>query len=175
MALLNLLSPNTYSVVDQLSYSKQDKHVSFLLKIYTNSDKSYLLTQLSVSLSGNSIVEEIESRTVTTPPKNPQPDQKWFVPEGATGAWAEHVGKVVLLDPQGNHEWTHMDIDGNTAWVKDEQKYVRFDTPQKVSEYRGKREFDLHFNWSKIESQGLLACCYDYAKTLNLGENIKDG
>lgn len=175
MALLNVLSLGTYTVVDQVLYSKQGQSVSFNLHIFSNADKQLTVASFRIDLSATNISTEVESRTVTSAPDNVPNDAYWLVPEDATGSWEQYKGKLVSKDLQGNHEWTYTTIADQVLWIKDEQKYIKVGATQEQCDFRGKREFDLHFNWSKIESQGLLACCYDYAKTLNLGENIKDG
>lgn len=162
MAIANILFSGTYSVVDSIVYSKQNKSTTFLLQIYTNAQKTNLVASISMSVDGNHVVSEIESFEITTPPVNPQIGKFWIVPENSTGAWEDKVGKTVL--PDGNGGWDEQSNEGNTVFVVDKNAYYKCGETMELTSYVGSREFEEFFNSPLVLQDGIMKCCYEFVK-----------
>lgn len=65
------------------------------------------------------------SRTTTAPPADPAEGERYIVPDGATGAWAGHAGKVAVSRMGG---WALLPPrQGWLAWLGDEERLVGHD------------------------------------------------
>lgn len=65
----------------------------------------------------------VVSRSIQTPPEDPEPGQVWIVPLGAAGPWASRAGDLAAWTPGG---WRFLRAaDGFSLFVIDEGRRVR--------------------------------------------------
>ncbi len=68
----------------------------------------------------------VESATTTTPPASPVDGDLWYVPLGATGAWAGNEEKVAQWY---NAQWYYYDTEGMVIYVKDSGTFLTVAQP----------------------------------------------
>jgi len=174
MAILNILFQGSYTIINDINYSKQKKNCSFTVSVFETSEKSVLFTEFMKTINGNDVIPEIESCTQKTPPEDAQQNSFWVVPQDAEGEWEEFKGCLAQRVFGATNEWHYSDCNGNTYFCKDSEKYIKASAPIQEVHVVAKREFDQFFNWEKVNADGILKCCYDYLKSLPFAANGVD-
>lgn len=167
MAISNVLQENSYGVVDNIAYSKQNKYVSFSLSIFEDSSKTALITCLTFSIDGKNIIEEVEDIDVNFLPKSPEIDKRYIISGSPGEALAEFKSKTVWWNGEKIEESSSQ---GNIVWVNSKKSYYKVGSPSHPVKYTAKREFDQYFDPSLVDKYGLLACCYKYVASLPLAK-----
>ena len=184
MALKDYLSVGTYSVIDQMVYTKSHNHLRFTLFIYTDSTKKSELAQKEFTFDGRSVTRQIKGIIEDKLP-NPKVGEWYFVSPKSTvvdrlGTWAKFHGKELESPDKGWEYWV-VNFEDEKFYYAPLDCYCAFNEDQEMEkipayEARDKVWWEKWFSSSVALSgeKNLHSQIYEYLKTTPGFENVKD-
>lgn len=175
MALANYLTPNSYTIVDQIVYSKAYSFVQFQMMIYSSPTKDVLLGEKQYRIENRYTVTSLLHKSLNTPPSNAKDGDNYRIGPEPTGAWANYPGKIAKA---AANSWSFWILGPNEEFfVVPEQKYYKYDSNfDLVPTYCpfDSREFNKFFSQELIDEFGVQTQAYKYLKLCPGFENAID-
>jgi hypothetical protein len=168
VALVNLMMPGSYTVVDQVQYSKHNREVHILVAVFTDATKTQMCATLRYHVNGRWTSPEVVVEPANTPPENPSTTVKYMVGPSPVGEWQGCAGR--LVEWTGN-SWSSMASNGTVQeaiplWDEVGQRFVVWVgnvlVPIQAAEGR---VFDRYFSSAIVGEKGILGAAYDYLKS----------
>lgn len=175
MALANYLTQGSYTMADDIVYSKSFSRVSFHIKIYSSSTKEILLGERAIRVESRYTVRTLLGKDLNTPPTNPQIGDSYRIGSEPTGDWQNRANLIAEYTSTGWGFWT---LGPNEEfYLLPEQKYYKYDgSLNLVPTYCPfeSREYNKFFTQDLIDQNGLQTQIYTYLKSLPGFENVVD-
>lgn len=172
MALGNFITANTYSTIHHIVYDKHTCMCSFVLRVYQNSTKQNVLTEIGYSLDGSYLTPEVLDK-LSTSPISPSDGDRYLVEAGATGDWAGQDYYQAVWNA-GTSSWDFQVADSiyyNSGDSKYYQCSIYNSELYEVTDYFDKRKWDTWMLVSVIggndagTDQNIVRRLYQYLKT----------
>jgi hypothetical protein len=172
MAILGFMAPNYYAVISSIGYSKQAGQAHIDLAIYADSEKTTLVTNLSIPVTGgDKTARPIKGIGLNTPPFNPPAGSRYQVGASPRGAWVGEnwtfAGAIVKYD---GASWVGDGPRNEVFYHESEKKYYAFDVSEKTMtevKHFDSRVFDSLFGIAAQSEAGgnIMKSGYDYLMT----------
>lgn len=182
MALANILQPNSYSIIEQVMYSKHKKEFSCILSIFSDSTKYGKITELYFHVNGLIVLEEVDSIGIEELPEDIAVGSTYIVSKTPHQSLQEYAGKTIAW--RGEMQPTEVApnekifevsaSDNNIVWVKDRGCYCKVIEGFPTVDYVSAREFNAFFSPDIVESIGIVAASYNYIKSKALAQGAVD-
>lgn len=182
MALANILQPNSYSIIEQVVYSKHKKEFSCILSIFSDSAKFAKLTELYFHVNGQMILEEVDDVNIEELPADCAIGSTYIVSKTPHESLQEYAGKTITWKGEMYPEEIAIDkkmfeissSENNIVWVKNKSCYCKVIDGFPAVDYVSAREFQAYFSPSIVEEIGLVAASYNYVKSKPLAQSAVD-
>lgn len=184
MALAGYINQDTYTSIDEVNYSDQDKSLDFRCITYENDTREEILAVKPISLLLNQEIREIVSTTESTPPEDRVEGDSYLIPkDGGNGDWSGFSGRVaqwVITGTDGG-AWVFMGYSpGQIFYNTATNSYIEITNKdgsfKAVYTPNDTRIWDLYFSKDKVYAQGanLHKQIYIFLKTLPDFQNTTD-
>jgi hypothetical protein len=165
MALGNFIISGSYTNIHDIHYCKHSNSLAFTVKTYETLSKTTIINEQRKNLTFT-IIADVKSMTISSPPSNPEIGDKYYVPQGGSENWYPFIGKLIEWDGSIWTIYTHPII-----YVEDTSKYMELKEGIWVENSRvfDLRKFNLYFSIEKIgytNSSDIIKQIYTYLKTL---------
>lgn len=182
MALSNILQKNSYSIIENVSYSKHKKEFSCILSVFSDFKKYSKLTELYFHVNGRIVVEEVDQVDIVELPSDFEAGKTYIVSKTPDVSLQEYAGKTIVwkneffTDQNGEvKKFFHISFsDNNIVWVKSRSCYCKVVESFPTVDYVSSREFDKFFNAQVVTDIGLIAASYNYVKSKPLAVGAVD-
>lgn len=171
MALANILQPNSYSVIDQLSYSKQRKEISFYLCVFFDSSKVQRLTDMYFNLNGVIDVVHVIDADITELPAQVSIGDTYIVAKNATGDLEQYAGQTIVWT---GSNYVSYSSDNTVIWLESKGCYVKAQDGYPKVQFLGKKEYEQFFSSEVVNSIGIVAACYQFVKSMEFAQGAVD-
>lgn len=201
MALLNWIKPNTYLIVDEISYIKKQKYLTFTVILYADSTKTEeLMKQQFIISDDNKFVFEIEDFSTTYPSvivtNTIEPPEQI----GKTYILTESNKLPVLLQLSSSYQtvyhdgavydgsnydslpkhyewkWNELPIDDNVTYNHPTQGKLKYNSNTLLFETAITKAdiWNTYFSVDAISEHNIIKQCYLWLKSQNLFEGLID-
>lgn len=182
MALADYINTGTYSVVENVKYTKKTKEISFVLLVFSDDTKENKLSERVFSFAMDREVRGIDGMEIVNPPENPTKGETYLVSKvNPTGVWADFGGHVAEWEKLDEGEWDMVDCaPGTLLFNKSSELYIEITemggTYKPSSTRDDCRVWDSFFTKEKIfnETSNLHKQIYLFIKTLPGFDNTQD-
>lgn len=107
MGFGNYIADGTYTVVDNISYSKNNKYITWQLQIFDNSNKDNLLAIRDMAARSSSPMQRIVSTLNTPPPVDQRSiDDIWLIGDEPDGDWQDREDCLAKWTKKGWEFWS---------------------------------------------------------------------
>jgi hypothetical protein len=175
MALANYLTPNSYTVIDQIVYSKVHSFVQFQTLFFSSPTKDILLGEKQHRIENRYTVTALLHKGLNTPPSDAKDGDSYRIGPEPTGVWANYPNKVAKATAGS---WGFWILGPNEEFfVVPEQRYYKHDINLALVPTScpfDSREFNKFFSQELIDEFGLQAQAYKYLKSCPGFENVVD-
>jgi hypothetical protein len=179
MALKNYLTDGSYSIVDNINYSKQTNYLRFQLKIFSDSTKQLEMASKNYELARRKQCRKLKG-FLSAPPENALIGDFYCVKKGveATGAWSGREGLLAVLNEKKEWEFWMLGLE-EMFYVEDKDKYYLLNAEtQETVEAFPFDEFRVWDKWFKTDlvfnESNLYRQIYTFLKTLKGFEKVID-
>ena len=176
MALADFLEGGSYSVVDDIFFSKARRMLHFELIVYKDASKEKEISKMHYHVEIDPYYNCV-TKSLTTPPTTPDPDinKYYFLNGKGKKTWKGHSLAVCHWSTK---EWEIYAATDDIIFVEDEGKYYKVlkDGLEETSDVFGSREFDEAFGIDSLNKSksNIYKCIYDYLKTRKELSSAKD-
>lgn len=165
MGFANFMVNGSYAHLADVSYSKQDKQVNALLRVYKDDTQLEELSEINYQFDGFATLPAAKTKGDTAPPASPAEGDVYIVGSAATGLWAGHDQEVAA--------W----VDGAWVFINGEDETYRNDADGKAYKGTGSSWVEVSpfdsVAWAQffevadlsVAGNNLLKATYDYLKT----------
>lgn len=182
MALANILQPNSYSIIEQVMYSKHKKEFSCFLSIFSDSAKYSKIAELYFHVNGQIILEEVDAIGIESLPSDVALNSRYIVSKTPDQSLQNYAGKTITwmgdMEPQDDgpdQKFFKISTSyNNIVWVKDRGCYCKVVDGFPTVDYVSAREFDAFFTPAIVDSIGIVAASYNYIKSKALAQGAVD-
>jgi hypothetical protein len=163
MAFLNFLKTGTYSIIENVQYSKQREAVAFELKVFRDNTKADALMTLGYALQKPDFLREAEF--VSSPPESPQANQQVCVENGLD----DFSGLDGTIQTFNGTEWKNLGVPNETIWDTSAEIAKKWNGTSwsPISSVFRAEDFAQFFAMPVLETPGnnLIKQCYEFLKT----------
>lgn len=182
MALANILQQNSYSIIDQVTYSKHRKEFSCILSIFSDNGKYAKITELYFHVNGLMVLEEVDDVNIEESPADCKIGSVYIVSKTPHESLKEYAGKTItwrgeMYPPElaeNKKIFETSSSENNIVWVKNRNCYCKVIDTFPTVDYVSAREFQKYFNSSIVDEIGIVAASYNYIKSKPLAHSAVD-
>lgn len=180
MALLNYIAPNTYSVINNVTYNRVGMFVGFNLLIFTDSSKQVQLVEKRVEVPCYETLRQVKSLD-DDDEENMAIGDVTVISSTKTlpACWPENM-RGFLAEKTDNPEnvWLFRYITNNEAFILKSTSAVYVKKPDGFllnKDYSNSVTWEAFFTHTEISApSNIVAQCYEYLKTMAGFENVVD-
>jgi len=169
MAFKDFLLKNSYSVIDNISYQKDIKNISFKLKIFVDDTKSELIQELNFNLYPNEPQIIIKHKAKNKEPKEKNIRDTYIVKSKAKNEWGQHNGSIVSWDGALWRVLSEEDLIDRIIYIENDNKYYKYINGElkNIKNIFTKELWDEFFSIEKMNSidNNIIKAIYEYLKT----------
>lgn len=169
MALRNLFIDGSYSYIEDITYDKHRRHVSFYVVVFRDENKADQIMKVPYFLDGEGLYPVVLSATTRKPPVDNEDKDKYIIPDRAQGDWKGRTGEIARWVEE-DQMWAFDKMKyGDICFIVDQDSYFKKTEKgiMKSETYFDDKEWNKFFSPEALEEKGnnILAAIYTYLKT----------